>query len=355
MICAGTVSTVAAALTGRLATCAGLLTLSALTSAAAQPQPQPAQDSVEAPWTAVIEHSVVLSSSASKASARMEISALAWNPEAQELAAVSDRGVMYRYRLHMLEGRLHANALSSQRMTRSPPDAPNASSKLNAEALIWHPTTRRQSDPSPVNTTAGDGELLLAEEHGNAVLRLTPDGRVQGTLPWPPAVAAALSASVEDGSRHGVEAIAWHPRHGLLAALQRPVKSRPAVGQAEAAPLHWIHAASGARWGFSAAGPHSHLKAIESRPDGSLLLLERVRWRDDPRLHTVIRFLNPARCGEARLCSAPVLPIQPAPLIGTDNHEGLACTDSGTCWLVNDGGPKGEQPTRLIQFRLLAR
>jgi hypothetical protein len=69
----------------------------------------------------------------------------------------------------------------------------------------------------------------------------------------------------------------------------------------------------------------------------------------------VRRWLDRARCGEARLCAAPVLPVLPAPPVGDDNHEGLACTEGGTCWLVNDGGADTEQPTRLTQFRLQSR
>ena len=328
--------------------------LTALVSARAQSQPPL---SATAPWTAVIEHSVVLSSPGSKRTARMELSALAWNPEAQELVAASDRGVLVRYRLRTLDGQLQVDTLSSQRLAKPRQDASQAPAALNPEALAWRSRTPDQQAPPAAGPSPGGGELLLAGEHGDAVLRLSPDGRAQGRLPWPSAVAAALSARVDAGSRHGVEAIAWHARLGLLAALQRPVKVRQAADPSDgsATSVHWIHAGSGARWGFAPAGPHSQLKAIEARPDGSLLLLERVRRDNDPRLHTILRTLDPATCGEARLCPAPVVPIQPAPIVGDENHEGLACTDSGTCWLVNDGGPNGEQPTRLIQFRLVPR
>lgn len=119
--------------------------------------------------------------------------------------------------------------------------------------------------------------------------------------------------------------------------------------------MHWIHASSGARWGFAASGPDSHLKAIEARSDGSLLLLERVRQRGDKRLHTVLRWLDPDRCGDARPCAAPRLPVSPEPIVGDDNVEGLACADDGTCWLASDGGADEARPTRLWQFRLNRR
>lgn len=321
--------------------------------------PTPTPRSATAPWTAVVEHAVVLSSPGSKRPARMELSALAWNPADQELVAASDRGLLYRYRLRMLDGQLHADTVSSQRLLDPRPSASRTPTEVNPEALAWRPQAPDRPAPSAADPDAGGGggELLLAGEHGDAVLRLSPDGRAQGRLPWPAAIATALSARVDAGSRHGVEAIAWHARLGLLAALQRPVKVRQAADPSDssATSVHWIHAGSGARWGFAPAGPHSQLKAIEARPDGSLLLLERVRRDNDPRLHTILRTLDPATCGEARLCPAPVVPVHPAPIVGDENHEGLACTDSGTCWMVNDGGPNAEQPTRLIQFRLVPR
>ena len=61
--------------------------------------PTPTPRSATAPWNAVVEHAVVLSSPGSKRPARMELSALAWNPADQELVAASDRGLLYRYRL----------------------------------------------------------------------------------------------------------------------------------------------------------------------------------------------------------------------------------------------------------------
>ena len=266
-----------------------------------------AEKPAESPWQAQVEHVLVLPGrtealpGAEPGQAARELSALAWDPQARELVAVSDRGRLFRFRLAVRDGRLQADIAMSRRLERDPGAAP-ASGGLNAEALAW-----RDAPPG------SSGELLVAGEQGSAVIRLAPDGRPLGLLPWPAAVAAALARAAEEGQRHGVEAIAWQSRHGLLAAVQRPTKPAGATSGAASATqrVHWIHASSGARWGFAASGPDGHLKAIEARSDGSLLLLERVRQRGDKRLHTVLRWLDPDSCGDTRLCAAPHLPVAP--------------------------------------------
>jgi hypothetical protein len=307
----------------------------------------PARASPQAPWVAVVEHVLTwpagagAGANAGPGPTARELSALAWDPRARELVAVSDRGRLFRYRLALQGGQWRAEQVMAQRLDLGVRAGGQAQlGSRNVEALAWHRT-----GPD------GAGELLVAPEQGDHVTRLGAEGQVLGTLAWPTAVAAALARAGAEGQRHGVEAIAWHDRHGLLAATQRPTRSPPrAAGGAER--LHWIHAASGARWGFAASGRDSHLKAIESLPDGTLLLLERTQARGDERLHTVLRWLDLGACGEARLCAAPLLPMQPAPIVGPDNVEGLACNDEGTCWLVSDGGAGDKPPTRMWQFRL---
>lgn len=310
-----------------------------------------AEAQLEAPWRAVFDPAIDLTAAATGPAPR-ELSALAWDPQVRELVAVSDRGRLFRYRLATRDGRLHADAVLASPLALSGAPGERKPARPNAEALAW-----RISPSAAPGLPEPPGELLLASEQGNRVWRLAPDGKAIGHLAWPAPLQAALSAAAGDGTRHGVEAITWHAEHGLLAALQRPRKASADSGRngAGRTRVHWIHATSGLRWGFVPAGADSQLKAIEARPDGSLLLLERVRQPGDSRLHTVLRWLDPAVCGDQVLCAAPSLPMFPAPIVGHDNVEGLACKADGTCWLVNDGGADAEQPTRLWQFRLVPR
>lgn len=307
------------------------------------PQSEPAG------WQAVIEQVVVLDAPAPGDPAprgkdrTLELSALAWDAPAQVLVAASDRGRLYRYRLGSTGGPLQPQPVSTQRLERGAGGV-----RPNVEGLAWRPT-------------AEGGELLLAEEMGSAVQRRAADGALLGTLPWPAAVADALAARSAGQAAHGVEAIGHHPRHGLLAALQRPL--RLTVAQRQRAPVdadgaparaaHWVHAADGARWGFLTAGPRSQLKALEVMADGSLLLLERVQQARDAPLRAVLRRLDPQQCDSSRLCEAPALQQRPAALVGLDNFEGLACAPApeGPCWMVSDDGG-GDRPTQLVQFRL---
>ena len=300
-------------------------------------------------WQALIEHVVTLDAEALDSShdngkgRRMELSALAWDAQAQVLVAASDRGRLYRYQLAGAGGSLKPQKVSAQRLERN-----GAGARANLEGLAWR--------PGPAGTA---GELLLAEEFGTGVQRRTAEGALIGTLSWPPAVAQALAVQAPGKSAHGVEAIGYHPRHGLLAGLQRPVPSAAVAGNTASAdrPRHWVHAADGTRWAFHTAGQRSHLKALEVLADGSLLLLERVRDAGDPGLRVVLRRLDPLQCDASRLCAAPELVQRPAPLAGLDNYEGLACMPrlEGPCWLVSDDGGASEpaRQTRLVQFTLV--
>lgn len=341
-----------------------------------------AQDGAPAPWRAVIEQRVELPADPVGGRTPREVSALAWDAQRSELVAVSDRGRLWRYRLKLADGRLQVEPVLTARIdadagtaangTRAATGAdseegtnsaggaqhPGGRGSVDAEGLVWRPT-------------GGGGELLVAGERAWGVMRLAADGRVLGQLPWPAGLQTLLG-----GRRPRVEALAWHPLHGLLVAPQNSTRRDPAGlqgappgAQEEQAPepvqaprrvhgdarSHGVHAASGARWQLAASGPRSQIKAIEVLADGSLLLLERVQpVRGGPH-QSVLRWLDPASCGDDRACAAPPLSLTPAAAFGTDNQEGLACADDGRCWLVNDSGPGRGTASWLTPFRLLPR
>lgn len=300
---------------------------------AAPPADAPKPAAIAAPRRAVVEYRLTLPSARGDPQRVNELSALAWNPVDDVLLAVSDRGVLFRYRLQWQAGALQARLLDRSAL---PPGVGD-----NAEALAWRATS------------AQAGELLLAPELGRHAWRLTAAGRPLAPLAWP----ASLAALRAQDARHGVEAAAWHAQHGLLAALQRPHRKPSANtpgAEADGPRLHTIHAGQ-TLWRFAPAGPDSHLKAIEVLGDGSLLLLERTRALGGGGLQTHLRWLDPAQCGEARPCAAPAIAFEPPLPAGEDNDEGLACTAAGWCWIVNDSGPGRAGRTRLIQFRLHAR
>lgn len=173
-----------------------------------------------------------------------ELSGLAW-PDGRTLFAVSDRGRLWR-----LDVRIDRAAGQPRLQLGSAPlrIALDVGKRLNAEAITWR---------------AADGMLLIADEAGHYVLAVDLDGHTRATLPLP----AGTSGG---GANSGVEAMDWHPAHGLLAALQRPARGADKS-------VHVVHSADGRAWAFGAAdGGKSSLKALEVLAPDDWLVLEKI-------------------------------------------------------------------------------
>jgi Esterase-like activity of phytase len=264
-----------------------------------------------------------------------ELSALAWNPSTGLLHAASDKGRLFTYRLRW-QGRVL-----------------DAAEPVHGQAWPVAPGQRRPNIEglalAPAMSASAPARLLVAAETGATAFEAPlPLGGVAAPAPlaWPAAISRALA---DPALRHGVEAIEWHPRHGLLAALQRPAASEPGA--------HAVHAADGTRWSFTPAAPRADVKAIERLDGERLLVLERARDgnSDGHRRRFVLRELRLAECvgtTDAAACRPLALPIVSPLLDGNDNFEGLACIDETTCLIVSDDGSEGAGPTRLVQLRL---
>lgn len=256
-----------------------------------------------------------------------ELSGLAWMPQARALMAVSDRGQLWRL---PVEWSGPAGALRLHLGTPTPARALDTAGAPppNAEALAWRPAT----------ASGAPAVLLVADEAQHRVLAIDPEGQVLQTLPVP---GPADQAARLRGANAGIEALAWHPALGLIAAPQRPVKGADAT-------LHRLHAAGGPHWDLRNAGPRSSLKALEVLDASTLLVLERTGVGRSQQ--AVLRPLVLAGCGGDRVCDAPALVLSHPALQGRDNFEGLACVGDGLCLVVSDDGGTGR--TRLLLVRL---
>lgn len=256
-----------------------------------------------------------------------EISGLAWGPDGRSLYAVSDRGRLWRLAPDI--GRDDAGQLRLRLDT--PPQRIELAAGLrpNAEALAW-----RAPDAA-----APDGGLLIADELTHQALLVDVQGKHLNTLPLP-----GSAPSKTKGGASGVEAMAWHPQHGLLAALQRPPSGADKG-------VHLLHGGDGRTWGFVAAGARSSLKALEVAGD-ALWVLEKL---DQGKTHqTLLRRLSPQACAPQQLCESARITIADSRLRADDNFEGLACRPDGLCVLASDdgGGRPGTGRTMLVLVQL---
>jgi hypothetical protein len=259
-----------------------------------------------------------------------ELSALAPGASREELWSASDRGRIVKWRLRWGQSLLEAaDPVAGLGL------AARAGRGFNIEALARVPQTREQP-----------ARLLLAPEQGTSAWSLEPPLQPGAALrpeAWPTALRDTLA---DEGSRHGVEAVDWHPRHGMLAALQRP--------GAEDNAVHTLHAADGRRWRLAGAAPKSDLKAIERIGEHRLLVLERLRGRESggrDQRRFVLRELD-LRSACDSPCNPPAFAVLGPGLDGRDHFEGMACFDAQTCLIVSDDGGDAPNPARLVQLRL---
>lgn len=254
-----------------------------------------------------------------------ELSGLAWDGDEQLLYAVSDRGQLFHFQLE-LDGTRLRQVKPLRAMPLLPWDG-SAAKRLNAEGLAL---------VGADNGLRGDTQLVVALENGPRLMRYTPQGR--------PVSEVLLPAPLQDPAAYRnansrLEAVSPHPLHGFVTAPQRPLKAQPQ-------DTHRLYASDGTQWTMS-VGEQGALKAIETLPDGALLVLE--RQGKGKAVTAVLRRIGTGPCG-ARGCTAGDAVRMPG-LASGDNFEGLARIAPNLFVMVSDDGGDRSRPTRLVLFR----
>lgn len=259
-----------------------------------------------------------------------EVSGLAWDVLANQLVTVSDRGVVARWMLDIDRRRLvSAWPVHAQRLLPA--------ARVNAESI--------DVQPAPPGQPASAGRLLVADEAAHRVLVADWRGAAGAApampLPGPPPATSGRHA------KDGIEAIAWHPRHGLLAVRQH------ALAAAGSADVHHVMAADGRRWALRATpGGRASVKALHRVDDTRLLLLEKLTG--DGRRRLLLRELDLDTCAADEPCDGATAEIDRRTFDVDDNFEGLACLDESLCLIASDDG-RLAAPRTVLALLLLSR
>lgn len=244
-----------------------------------------------------------------------EVSALAWQDGV--LLAVSDRNRLYRLTLGDDPGRLAPVLVSTLRL------ADEAGERL-----------RRRDFAAEGIALAGPALAILSEAPPQLAL-FDPQGRRVRVAHLAPDLADL--ATLRD-LRSGVEALADHPDLGLLVAPEEPLQGqrrRTHVIYGEGGPLLAFHTDAEGR---------TRIKAMETLPDGRILVLERDRL-DDGTIQPFLRLIDPATCPVTAPCTVAAWPLV-LPTPSDADFEGLAWLGDGRLLIASDD--RTEQGPRTV-------
>jgi hypothetical protein len=143
-----------------------------------------------------------------------------------------------------------------------------------------------------------------------------------------------------------LEALAWHPKYGLLTVAEWPLKQDNKKRQT-------VYALSGKQWHFKAEPEaRSAVSALEVMEDGNLLVLERsYTGLTEPFVVTLKKvYLNQCRNGWCRI--KVLVKMNSHKGWDVDNFEGLTRVGKHRYVMVSDDNDNFFQKTLLIYFEV---
>lgn len=184
---------------------------------------------------------------------------------------------------------------------------------------------------------APDGLLVSFERNPRVVLYRT-DGTFAHRVELPKSLKKKRRYR---GKNSMLEAVARHPRYGLVTAPERPLKG-------EESRYHTIFAKK-QRWRFRAAGS---LTAMEVTEKGNFLIMERsFEWLTGARTIR-LSLLYPEECHEGICRIREVATLESEAGCRLDNFEGLTRLGGNLYLMISDDNGSPFQKTLLVLFEI---
>lgn len=267
----------------------------------------------------------------------VELSGLAWSEDEGILYAISDHGSVFHFKPEFAGNELSDIELINAYPLRDSDGDPQTWPKNDSEGLFALNT---------FNGVSGDDELLVSYELAPRIQRHDVSGVWKGKLNLP--------EYIEDignyrGKNKALEAVTVHPEFGVLTVPERPLESEFNNNDYDKIILY---ALSGKQWAMPVDNDDLSVVAIETMPDGRLLLLRRQhRFIGESWTVVLDRLqlyedgqLEQERLGEL-ISGGDVFPV--------DNFEGLAHHRGNRYFMVSDDNEHALQATLLVYFEVL--
>ena len=260
-----------------------------------------------------------------------EISDLAYYPKNQKLFMVSDEGNLFIFKAKF----------SNKIEFLKPKDAVKLRNKNAKKFKKW----RKDSEGLALD---GKGKLLISFEGRAKIGWFHKNSAKYGQMIKKYSLPKELQNPKNYRSRNkSLEALAWHPKYGVLTTAEWPLKRYHIKRQT-------VYALNGKKWHFKAEPEaRSAVTAIEVMDDGNLLVLERsFTGMLNPFVITLKKvYLNQCRGGN---CKVKVLAKMDSHKgWGVDNFEGLARVGKNRYVMISDDNDNFFQKTLLIYFEVI--
>jgi len=260
-----------------------------------------------------------------------EISDVAYYQKVEKLFLLSDEGKLFTFKARFTEKIEDLQPLAAIKLT-----------KKNAKKFKkW----RRDSEGM---TLDGKGRLLISFEGKAKIGWFHKNSNKYGHMIRNYQLPKKLRASKNYRSRNkSLEALAWHPKYGILTAAEWPLKKDDKKRQT-------IYALSGKEWHFKVeAEEKSAISAIEVMDDGNLLILERSFTGLLNPFIVTLKKVYIQNC-KKKMCKTKVLAkMNSHKGWDVDNFEGLAKVGKHRYVMISDDNDNFFQKTLLIYFEVL--
>jgi len=252
-----------------------------------------------------------------------EISDLAYNQKTKKLYMIGDKGFFYIFKAKFGKKIENFEHLKSYKITEK-----NQKKSYDSEGL----------------TLDNRGQLYISFEKYPRISSIDKKGYLKSNQKLTKALRNRRNYK---NSNAIFEALAWHPKYGLLTAAEYPMFKRKNERQT-------IYSLRGKRWNFKAQKhKKSAVTAIEVMDDGNLLILERsYNGLSQPFIITLKKlYLN--NCSKGGECKTKVM-AEFNSYEGWDvnNYEGLTKVGKNRYLMVADNNNKSFISTTFIYFKI---
>ncbi len=256
-----------------------------------------------------------------------EISDLAYNPKKKILYMISDKGILYKFKA----------SFTPNNFTLIPKKAYYFKRKNGKRLRRW----KRDTEGIALDNK---GRLFVSKEGDPTITLFKEDGTKIKNLKLPKEL--KISRYKLRSGNKSLESLAYHPKYGLLTALEWPRKGTN---------LHYqtIYSLSGKKWHFyTEPYKKNGISEIEVMDDGNILVLERAYNGIFGRFVITLKKLYINDCNKNICRSEVLLSMDNTKGWGVENFEGLTRVGEKRYLMISDDNNNFFQKTLLIYFEI---